>query len=101
MRDMLNLLTLAYIGAACTTFVVVYHVLARWWESGMGRNMMVLVGGLAAVCDLVFLYIAVGHPGWMVYVFSGLYFVIGTTVWWRLGILVREQRAPRKPERRE
>lgn len=97
MTQLLSLIALGYIGAAATAFVIVYHVTARWWETPFGINMMVLIGALAGVCDLVFVFVALDRPPWMSWVFDGLYVVIGTTLWWRLRLLVQAQRPKRPP----
>ncbi|MBE7701279.1 hypothetical protein H9623_13340 [Oerskovia sp. Sa1BUA8] len=47
-------LTLQYLALASTlTFVVLYWVRARWWESPTGRNIMGVSVAVAAVLGLV------------------------------------------------
>ena len=73
-------------------FVIVYHALARWWESRMGQNIMLLMASLASLADLLLLNVLLGRPEWMRWVFLGLYVVVGTATWWRLALLVKAQR---------
>lgn len=96
--NVLSLIALGYVGAAATAFVIVYHVTARWWEKPFGQNMMILIAALAAVCDLVFVFVALDRPAWMAWVFTALYLIIGTTLWWRLALLVEAQRPKPKSD---
>lgn len=84
-----------YVALAATVFVVVYHALARWWETAVGQNIMLLVGSLAALHVVGFLNIAFGRPDWMRWVLWTFYLAIGTAIWWRLGLLIRAQREAR------
>lgn len=86
------LVVLVYAAVGSTAFVVTYHVLARWWESAVGRNVMLLMGSLAAVFDLWLLNRLLDRPEWMLWVFGVLLAIIGSAVWWRLYLLVKAQR---------
>jgi hypothetical protein len=99
MNDLQSILYLAalwYVALGSTVFVIVYHALARWWESAMGLNIMLLMASLASLADLLLVNVMLGRPDWMRWVFLGLYVVIGTAIWWRVMLLVRAQR-PRFP----
>ena len=81
----------AFVATGATVFSVVYHVTARWWESVMGRNIMLLVGSIAAILDLGLLFNILGRPEWMRELFAFLYFAIGWAIWHRLTILIDAQ----------
>lgn len=88
-------LATAYTALAFTTFTVAFHLLARWWRSGIGVNQMVLFFGLAATFDIALAMMllradAVGQ--WLIWLGAILYVVVGTAAWWRLAIMVRTQR---------
>jgi len=86
------LAALAYVALPATLFVIVYHVIARWWETAIGRNIMLLVGSIATTLDLGFLNLALGRPEWMRWVFFACYMAIGTAIWIRLHLLIKAQR---------
>ena len=92
----LYLAALWYVAAAATVFVIVYHALARWWESAVGINIMMLIASLAALADLLLVNVMLGRPDWMRWVFLALYVAVGSAIWWRVGLLVKAQR-PRFP----
>ena len=94
--NILYLVALWYVAAGSTVFVIVYHVLARWWESPMGQNIMLLMFSLAALADLLLVNVLLGRPDWMRWVFLALYVVVGSAIWWRVALLVKAQR-PRSP----
>lgn len=81
----------AFVAAGATTFSIVYHVTASWWESAMGRNIMLLVGSIAAILDIGLIFNLAGRPEWMREVFAGLYLAIGVAIWRRLSILIDAQ----------
>lgn len=96
----LALWMMAYAAAASTAFVIVYHALARWWETRTGINAMSLVASLAVTLDLA-LWVNLARITWagLPYVAAFLYFVIGSIVWWRLAIVVHVQRPPKGADR--
>ena len=96
MQAILYLSALWYVAAASTVFVIVYHALARWWESAVGINIMALLASLAVLADLLLVNVMLGRPDWMRWVFLGLYVIVGTVIWWRVALLVKAQR-PRFP----
>lgn len=81
----------AFVAAGATTFSIVYHVTAEWWKSAMGRNIMLLVGSIAAILDLGLVFTLAGRPEWMREVFAALYLAIGIAIWRRLSILIDAQ----------
>jgi hypothetical protein len=81
----------AYAALASTTFTVVYHVTARWWETIMGRNIMLLIGSIAAVLDLGLFFNLLGRPDWMRVALAFAFAVVGTAIWRRLTILIDAQ----------
>ena len=92
MIEVFYLVVLVNAALASTAFVFAYHILAKWWETAVGRNVMLLMGALAAVFDLWLLNIMLGRPDWMVWVFGPLLALIGGSIWWRLRLLVKAQR---------
>lgn len=95
MTRFIYLAALCYVAAGATVFVIVYHALARWWESAMGQNIMLLMASLAAITDLALVNLLLDRPGWMRWVLWALYLLVGTSIWWRLGLLIKAQRQPR------
>jgi len=81
----------AFVAAGATTFSIVYHVTATWWKSAMGRNIMLLVGSIAAILDLSLAFTLAGRPDWMREIFAALYAAIGVAIWRRLTILIDAQ----------
>jgi hypothetical protein len=94
--ELATLISLWLMASGSTVFVVTYHALARWWESAVGINIMVLMASLAALTDLLLVNVSIGRPEWMRWVFAALCGVIGCVIWWRVVLLVRAQR-PRWP----
>jgi hypothetical protein len=92
MNEILYQWILLYGAIPSTLFVVVYHVLARWWETAVGRNVMLLMAALAATFDLWFLNRILDRPEWMLWALAGLVILVGSAIWWRLYLLVRAQR---------
>lgn len=84
----------AYAAVAFSTFTVAFHLLARWWRSGIGVNQMVLFASLALTFDLalVMMLAQASAPPWLIWLGTGLYATVGTAAWWRFGLMVRAQR---------
>jgi hypothetical protein len=80
-----------YVALAATIFALVYHVTARWWETAMGQNIMLLIGSIALVLDLGLASNLLGRPAWIVFVYLAAFAAIGTAIWWRLFILLDAQ----------
>lgn len=93
------LLALGYVAAATSAFVVTYHILQRWWETAVGRNIMLMMASLAAITDLALVNVILGRPVWLRVVFWALYLVIGTAAWWRLYLVVQAYRSERQSAR--
>lgn len=85
------LVTQAFVAAAATTFTIVYHATARWWVAPIGRNIMLLVGSIAAILDLGLIFNLLGRPVWMRELFAVLFAAIGVAIWRRLFILIDAQ----------
>ena len=81
-----------YVALSAVAFVVVYHRRAYWWETAVGVNIMLLAGFIAALHIVGFLNVLLGRPDWMRWVLWAFYLGIGTTLWWRLGLLIKAQR---------
>lgn len=91
-QAVLYVVALWYVASGTTAFVIVYHALARWWESAMGVNIMLLMAALASLADLLLVNVLLGRPEWMRWVFLGLYVVVGSATYWRLALLIKAQR---------
>ena len=89
---------LIYAAAACTVFCIVYHVLYRWWERAIGVNLMLLALSMAATFDIWIAFIFVPHrPEWLRWVAAVFFISLGTIMWWRLALAVRERRPASDP----
>jgi len=95
LQAILYAVALWYVAVPTTLFVIVYHVTARWWETSMGQNIMLLMFSLAALADLLLVNVLLGRPDWMRWVFLALYVAVGTATFWRLGLLIKAQRTRR------
>lgn len=98
MNELLYRAILLYGALGSTLFVVTYHILARWWETPVGQNVMLLMFALAATFDLWFLNRILDRPDWMVWPFAALVVTIGTAVWWRWALLLKAQREHQPPD---
>lgn len=83
-----------FVATGATLFCAVYAATAPWWESRMGRNIMLLGASIALILDLGFVFNLLGRPEWMREVFAFLYLAIGVAFWHRLTILVDVQHHP-------
>jgi hypothetical protein len=85
--------------SAFGAFLLLFHVLADWQSSPMGRHMMVFMGVIAAILSyaLAVYLIADDHAGgiraWLRIIMYGSLATVG---WWRVAILVRLQRETRQ-----
>ena len=91
----LALAMMAYVALAATVFVIVYHVLAAWWRTPVGINIMALLASIAVTLDLALVFNLTTPPWWLPLLAAFLYFVMGTVIWWRLALLVSAQREKR------
>lgn len=46
----INFAASAAVFLACVAFAVVYHLLAPWWRSDVGRNLMAFAGAVGLLC---------------------------------------------------
>lgn len=75
------------------SFCVIYHSIARWWKSEVGRHIMLFSATLSVVLDLWFIgLIFGGNNDWFrilrVAAFAGIPYVLGRQIW----ILLKSQR---------
>lgn len=85
--------------AAFAGFMLLFHTLAEWRSSDMGRHIMVFMG----VITLILTYVMVvyltsnsvvgGYRAWVRVMFYG---ALGWVGWWRVMILIRTQRESRQ-----
>ena len=84
--------------SAFASFILLFHVLADWRSSEMGRHIMSFMAVFAVILTyiLVVFLVADGHPGgargWIRLATYGSVAVVG---WWRVRILIRTQRESR------
>ena len=46
----INFVASAAVFLACCVFAVTYHLLAPWWRSDIGRNLMAFAAGVGLLC---------------------------------------------------
>lgn len=91
MNTLINLLALAILCGGAV-FMASYAILAPWWRSETGRNIMTFtagVTGLALLRCMTFLF-GDGYPGQTalrVLLFTG----VAVAIWWRWTMLLRAQ----------
>lgn len=81
-------------------FIVTYHVLARWWKTPEGRNVMALAL-LLMMFSLVIIIRRAGFPDAARLMTDGLFYLVGVTFLWRTGLLLRAQGFLGHKERRQ
>lgn len=77
------------------TFVVLYHVLAPWWRSEIGRNLMTLAASMALVLTLSIVRMIGGaslDTPWFQVVRLAVFAGVPVALGWRTVILIRVQR---------
>jgi hypothetical protein len=82
----------AFTGAT-VLFILLYGVLAPWWRSATGRNIMTLMGALAVACVyFTWAYVREGGlpPAFLPIRFC-IFVVLFLAVSWRVVLFVREQ----------
>jgi hypothetical protein len=72
-------------------FVVLYAAAAGWWRSEGGRNVMALMGSIAAVLALATVKILVGDAWWFVWLRLAVFAAVPAALGWRLSMLWRAQ----------
>ncbi len=91
---MTTLINVARVVALCgfVVFMATYHMLAPWWRSEMGRNIMTLSAGCTALLAMGLLPVLFGpdYFGRDALRFAGIG-LCGAAVWWRWVIMMRIQ----------
>jgi hypothetical protein len=81
-------------------FVAMYSVVARWWRSEVGRNIMALMGVIAAVLVLSTIRIIFGDNSWFAWlrlgVFAGVPVVLARRLWLLWRVQVRDRLVARE-----
>lgn len=83
--------------AGTVLFVILYAILAPWWRSAHGRNVMLLMGVLALLFTLIAGTVLFGvewpfRPAIRVIIFG----LVGLAIWWRIVLLIKDQISGRK-----
>lgn len=74
-----------------TTFVVLYHLLADWRATRMGRHVMAFMAVCAATMTYVVASVLLGYPPGRDWARVLIYSSLGYVVWWRVVLLLQEQ----------
>jgi multisubunit Na+/H+ antiporter MnhF subunit len=90
-------LVFAFLGFAA--FCVLYFLRSKWQDTPVGRNAMALMAACALLLGLAVIRLFAG-PDWFdrhrdLLRFAS-YALIGSIVWWRVALLIKLQRRPRK-----
>jgi hypothetical protein len=79
-------------------FAVTYHLLAPWWRSQIGQNLMTMTGGVALLLLLgvARTVLAPGAPAVDAYFGQSVlvllaFLALGVAFWWRWVLLIRQQ----------
>lgn len=91
------LLVAAFLGGL--TFVVAYHVTARWWRSGIGRTWMALVASETVLLGTAVWLLAFGDSPARRVVGLAAFVLFTTASWWRSVMLLRTQTRKREDVR--
>lgn len=99
MVHILGSAALALAALGFVTFVALYQILAEWRETRMGRHMMVF--NLVCAVILVYAFVATAFGplparDWVRLVFFA---AIGSVAWWRVLLLIAEQKEARRQPR--
>lgn len=88
-------------------FGATYHLLAPWWRSQIGQNLMTMTGGVALllILGVVRIILAPGAPAADAYFGQSAlillaFTALGVAFWWRWVLLIRAQ-VPRREQERE
>lgn len=73
------------------TFVVLYHLLADWRATRMGRHVMAFMAVCAGTMTYVVASILIGHAPGRDWARLFVYAALGGVVWWRIALLISEQ----------
>lgn len=86
---------------ACVAFVLAYLVLAPWYRTTTGRNIMAVMSSMALAFVYFTLAIHSGGVPWGFYPIRAMLFTfIFLSVAWRVALLLRVQLAARKEKAR-
>jgi hypothetical protein len=88
-----------YASVACLAFVIAYSVLAPWWKTSTGRMVMMLVGGLAGLAALTLIFAHYKDANTVRAIRAGLVTLVGTSLWWQVGAVIKVQTRRRKSRR--
>lgn len=75
-------------------FVVLYHLAAPWWRSEAGRNLMSMMGVIAAVLSLSTVRIVAGagiDAPWFIWLRTAVFAATPVVIAWRTWMLWRVQ----------
>jgi len=82
-------------------FCILYQILARWWETDVGRNIMGLAACIAIIINLWFIALLFGGDNdWFrlmrAAAFAGIPYILGRRIWLLLKFQVFEPRKEAK-----
>lgn len=88
---------------AVAVFMATYHLLAPWYRSEVGRNIMAFMGCNQMLLALGVLQMLVGGMApapwsWFNVLRAAAFAGLGVVVWWRWSLLIRAQRDGRAQE---
>lgn len=92
-------IALSYAFLGFVAFCVLYFLRSRWQETPVGRNAMALMGSCALLLGLAVIRMFTSEAWFDRHrdLLGAISFVlIGSIVWWRVALLVKLQRRPRK-----
>lgn len=91
--DQVSAFGIVYTALAFLAFSAAYGVLAPWWRSALGRNVMALMASCGLFVSLGVIKLVWPHTfDHMPWLRPAVWLVIGTIGWWRVVLLIHEQR---------
>lgn len=98
--DQLTDAGIVFTASGFVVFSFLYGVLAPWWHSALGRNVMALMASCGGFVSLgvirVFSPHAFDAAPW---IRPTVWLIIGSIAWWRVVLLIHEQVRGRRPKR--
>lgn len=88
--------TCAFFGVV--VFMASYHLLAPWWRSEIGRNLMTWSAGALLLLSIGVAQQVFGAGAWVDLLRLLGFAVFGAGAWWRWTLLIRAQRDGRASE---
>lgn len=79
-------------------FMASYHLLAPWWRSEIGRNLMTWSAGALLLLSMGVLQQVFGAGAWVDVLRLAGFAVFAGAGWWRWSLLIRAQRDGRAQE---